>query len=275
MRGRRGFWGAVLALSLLPGAAQAINFTFEGKTPDTGVDVRFTADLTIVGDTLTIVLTNDSLNHTNGPSSSLNPNDVLTSFYFDIFNGTSRPTLSPGIIPATSPYTGATGNVCLTLEFLPDDCSVVDKEGDLRAFVAGDDTWQFRDGLDWQVGSSLPLTFGMGTAGNATFASTEPVIGGGGNGFMGNIVNGFDYGLYAGDVTTANLKDKFLTTGSITFTWSDPTLEGFTDADIVNQALFGLGTRPDSFALVPEPGTGLLLMTGLLGLAWNGRRRRR
>ncbi len=64
-----------------------------------------------------------------------------------------------------------------------------------------------------------------------------------------------------------------LTTGSITFTWSDPTLEGFTDADIVNQALFGLGTKPDSFALVPEPGTGLLLMTGLLGLAWNRRRR--
>jgi hypothetical protein len=258
---------------MLPGAAQAVNFTFEGTTPDTGVDVRFTADLTIVGDTLTIVLTNDSLNHTNGSSPSLNPNDLLTSFYFDIFNGTSRPTLTPGTNPATSPYTGATGNVCLTFKLALDDCSVVDKEGDLRAFVAGDDTWQFRDGLDWQVGSSLPLTFGMGTAGNATFAGGEDVIGGGGNGFGGNIVDGFDYGLYAGDATTANLNDDLLTTGSITFTWSDPTLEGFTDADIVDQALFGLGTKPDSFGLVPEPGTGLLLGTGLLGLAWKRRRR--
>jgi hypothetical protein len=258
---RFGFLAAALAFCLLPTGAKAVSFPFEGTTPDTGVDVRFLADLSISGDTLTLVLTNDSLNHSNGASPSLNPNDLLTSFYFDVFDGSSRPTLT---------YASAIGDVCLTDKDAVDDCTVIDKENDLRAFLAFDGTWQFRDGLDWQIGSSLPLTFGVGTAGNATFAGGEDVIGGGGNGFSGNIVDGFDYGLYAPDATTANLDGDLLTTGSITYTWSGAT--GFDDGDIVNQALFGLGTKPDSFALVPEPGTGLLLAAGLLGMAWQRRR---
>ena len=251
MLSRRAALGTILAVLLLPTSSLGVSFTFEGTTPDTSIDVRFTADLTIAGDTLTLVLTNDSLNHVNGASPSLNPNDVLSSFYFDVFDGANRPTLT---------YASAVGDVCLTSMAGADDCSVVDKEADLRAFVANDDTWQFRDGLTYQPGSET-LTFGVGTAGNNSLTP---------NGFMGNIVDGFDYGIYAGDATTPNLNGDLLTTGSIIFTWSGAT--GFTDADISNQAVFGLGTQPDSTGFVPEPSTGLLLAAGLLGLA---RRRRR
>jgi hypothetical protein len=230
----------------------AVSFTFEDTTPDTFVDVRFTADLSISGDILTLVLTNDSLNHVDGASPSLNPNDLLSSFYFDVFDGFSRPSLT---------YTGASGDVCLTDSGAADDCSVVDKEADLRAFIGGDDTWQFRDDTTLGFGADT-LTFAVGTVGNNSF---NP------NGFNGSVVNGFDYSLYAGDATTANLDGDLLTTGSITFTWSGAT--GFTDADIADEVVFGLGTQPDSFGFVPEPGTGLLLGMGLLGLAWNGRRR--
>jgi len=251
MRIGRRFLGGLLGLWLLPAGSQAVNFTFESTTPDTAVDVKFTADLSISGDTLTLVLTNDSLNHGNGASPSLNPNDLLTSFYFDVFNGSSRPTLT---------YTGAVGDVCLTSSGVADNCGVVDKEADLRAFLAGDNTWQFKSGFALALGSET-LTFGVGTAGNNSLTP---------NGFNGNIVDGMDYGLYAGDVTTANLNNRLLTIGSITFTWSGAS--GFTDADISGEALFGLGTQPDSTGFVPEPGTGLLLGAGLVGLGWYRRR---
>ena len=242
----RGFYSAVLALGLLPASAGAVTFVFEGTTPDTLVDVRFEADLSIVGDTLTLILTNDSMNHVNGPSPSLNPNDVLTSFYFDVFDGVNRPTLV---------YTGASGDVCLTDMNAADDCSVTTNEADLRAFVAGDRTWQFKDTFALVFGSDT-LTFGVGTAGNNSLSP---------NGFMGNIVDGFDYGIYAGDVTTSNLDGDLLTTGSITYTWSGAT--GYDDADIADEVVFGLGTQPDSTGFVPEPSTGLLLGAGLLGMA--------
>jgi hypothetical protein len=247
MRGTRGFCCAVLALGLLPAGAGAVSFTFEGTTPDTLVDVRFTADLSISGDILTLVLGNDSLNHINGASPSLNPNDLLTSFYFDIVDGFNN---RPALVYAT-----AVGDVCLTDMDVADDCTDTTNEADLRAFIAGDDTWQFNSGMSLLLGTDT-LTFGVGTAGNNSLSP---------NGFMGNVVDGFDYGLYAGDATTANLDNDLLTTGTITFTWSGAT--GFTDADIADEVVFGLGTQPDSTGLVPEPSTGLLLGAGLLGLA--------
>ena len=122
-----------------------------------------------------------------------------------------------------------------------------------------DNTWQFRDDTNLQFGND-PLTFAVGTVGNNSFGT---------NGFSGNIVDGFDYALYAGDVTTNNLENSQpLATGSITFTWTGAT--GFTDADIVDEVVFGLGTQPDSFGFVPEP--SLLLGLGVLALAWRARR---
>jgi hypothetical protein len=257
MRRLRSWLAAVLVLGLLPLAAQAVSFTFEGTTPDTGDAFRFTADLSISGDTLTLVLSNDSMS-LSPASPSLHPDDLLTAFYFDIYNGSTRPTLT---------YTGASGDVCLADKDATDDCSVVDKENDLRATAAGDATWQFRQGLSYTQGGAT-LTYGVGTAGNVLLTP---------NNFNGSIVGQWDYGIYAGDVTTTQLDPPggsftpYLVANSITFTWSGAT--GYSDADIDARALFGLGTAPDSTAFVPEPTTGLLLGMGLVGLAWRGRRR--
>lgn len=43
-------------------------------------------------------------------------------------------------------------------------------------------------------------------------------------------------------------------------------VSGFSEADIADEVVFGLGTQPDSTGLVPEPGTALLLGMGLAGL---------
>jgi hypothetical protein len=249
--------GLALALCWLPERSEATKlFTFEGTTPDTLVDVKFTAALTISGDNLTIVLTNDSLNHTDGPSHSRNPNDLLSSFYFDIFDGSTRPTLT---------YTGASGNVCLFVNAGVDNCAVTQEPGDgsdeadLRAFVANDDGWQFKSGLSVVFGSDT-LTFGIGTAGNN---SMNP------NGFNGNVVDGIDYAIYAGTTGTAteggapSLNGSYLVHNTVTYTFTG--LTDFTEADISDEALFGLGTQPDSTGFVPEPGTALLLGMGLAG----------
>ena len=69
-------------------AHAAVVFTASGKSA-TDVDVTFEAQLTISSDILTVILINDST------VDSLNPDDVLGSFYFDILNSSSiRPTLT-------------------------------------------------------------------------------------------------------------------------------------------------------------------------------------
>jgi len=246
-------FGSLAALLLLPsGSLATTTYTFVGTTPDTSVDFSFQADLTISGDNLTIVLSNNSVD-LSPACTTCNPNDLLTSFYFEIIDGSNnRPTLT---------YASASGDVYLADK---DNADTLQTAGaDLAAFVNGDDTWAFISGSTLQFGSDV-LSFGIGTAGNSTLSP---------NGFNGSIVNGLDYGIYAGDITGNNLDGQLLVKGPATFNFTG--LTGFTEADLSAEALFGLGTKPDSTAFVPEPGTGLLLGAGLVGLAWGGRRRRK
>ena len=247
-----------LAFALAPaiaGATVILNFTGnvynpgDPDCPPPGVgcenqNVDFEAQLTIAGGTLTIVLSNNSAATTAGPYS------LLTSFYFAI---TGDPTLT---------YVSATGDVYLTDK---DAADGLDTAGaDLLADTAGDNTYQFRQGLTLDPGSpgGTILTYGVGTAGNSSLSP---------NGFSGNIVDGMDYGIYAGDIGSQNLDGKLLVKTTATFVFSG--LTGYTEADISDTALFGLGTQPDSTGLVPEPSTTLLMATGLAGLVWLGRRR--
>ena len=62
---------------------------------------------------------------------------------------------------------------------------------------------------------------------------------------MGNIVDGLDYSIYRGEITTSNLDGKLLRRSTATFTFTG--VSGFSEADILGTTAFGLGTAPESF----------------------------
>jgi hypothetical protein len=208
-----------------------------------GVDVSFKAELSILDDILTIFLTNTS------PMDSLNPDDTLSSFYFDIVNGDGdRPVLT---------YTSAFGDVYRGSRNKPD--TLVEADADILAVNVGDNSWQFKP-MDADY---MPrLGFGIGTVGNSNLSP---------NGFNGNIVDGMDYSIYKGEITTQNMNGKLLVKETATFTFALPAGGGFTENDISRQFAFGLGTKPDML-LTPEPAT--LALLGLGTLLLNNRIRR-
>jgi hypothetical protein len=243
---------AAAATSLAQPTQAAVTFIGAG-TSAAGNPVQFQADLTISGDVLTLDLFNTS------PVSSRASADVLTSFYFDILDGSNnRP------VPN---YVSGSGNVFLVLnnaldvayEYTPPiPPSIVGTyvEGtnpsNLRAVNTGDYTWQFRT-----VDPSFAphQGFGIGTVGNSGLSP---------NNFNPFIVDQIDFAIYKdGDISpVGNLNGRFLVKDSATFSFSG--LTGFTEADISPVAVFGLGTGPDSLMTVPEPGTLALAATGLL-----------
>jgi hypothetical protein len=235
----------VIALSGLIAAPACATVIFSASgISKKGVPVKFDAQLTIAGNVLTVQLTNDS------PVDSLNPDDLIGSFYFDILDGSNnRPTLT---------YTSAVGDVYLADKDNLD--SLQTANADLQAFVAGDDTWQFKTMDALQV----PLLgFGIGTVGNS---DATP------NNFNGNIVGAIEYSIYRGEITTQNLDGKLLVKDTATFTFTG--VSGFSESDIVDAYAFGLGTAPDSF-LAPEPRSAILIGIGVLGIAASGWRRRK
>jgi hypothetical protein len=242
---------ASLGLSLTPLASDAtVVLSFDGPDPD----MKLSAAFTITGDTLTLMLRNES-----EPSGS--KRDLLTSFYFDIVDDSgNRPTLT---------YLSAIGDVYQGDRNDPDPLETADK--DLVADSEGDGTWQFKQGLELLTGATT-LSFGVGTAGSHKYKHGESA-----NGFDKDIVHRTEYGIYSGDVLTCELDGKSLVKTSATFSFSG--LAGFTEADIAEVALFGLGKKPHKATLastgvaVPEATNGLLLAIGLGGLALAGRRR--
>jgi hypothetical protein len=222
-------------------------FTSSGLS-SAGVAVAFRAELTISGDNLTVVLTNES------PVNTLNPADTLGSFYWDIVNGSNvRPTLT---------YVSATGDVYLGNKNNPDSLQTVG--ANLKATAANDNTWQFKV---MNAALSPFGGFGIGTVGNN---SATP------NNFNGNIVGAIEYSIYKGEITTNNLDGKLLVKETASFNFTG--LTGFTEADIRSAGAFGLGTAPDSFintTIVPEPSSALLSVVGLTSIAAYRRRGRR
>ncbi len=235
--------------------------------------VSFQAALSITGDTLTIDLANTS------PVDSFSAADVLSSFYFDISKAGVRPTLTfqsasgfvwqvknnaidlpynytpPALPGGAGTYTLATG----TTPHVPSD---------LEAVKDNDRTWQFKPMTD----TAAPyLGFGIGTVGNSGF----PV-----NGFDVPIVGPAGPSQIAFSIfrdgniqPVGNLADEFLVENEATFVFSG--VSGYTEADIVRAATFGLGTGPDSTLYVPEPGGIAVAITGCLAaLAFRHRRNR-
>ena len=212
-------------------AAAGLTFVSEGVSAK-DVPVRFEAELAISGDMLTIVLTN------NSPVDSLNPDDLLGSFYFDIVNAAGdRPVLT---------YVSAVGD---TYKGVKDGSDIMLEAGaNLQALSAGDNSWQFKE-LD--VDYIPNLRYGIGTVGNNNLFP---------NGFNGNIVGSVDFAIYKGEIATQSLTNPdVLVKETATFVFSG--LTGFSEDDIVDDFAFGLGTAPDSL-LTPEPATVVLLGLG-------------
>jgi hypothetical protein len=237
---------ACAALALAPIASRATVVLYSDGPHS---NQRLEAELTISGDVLTLVLSNES------ESASESAKDLLTSFYFDIVNGSGdRPTLV---------YVSAIGDVYEGDRKKPDSLEEAGK--DLVADSDGDDTWQFKQGLELLTGSDT-LTFGVGTVSNHKLGAA---------GFDKDIVHRTEYGIYSGDVLTCELDDEPLVKTSATFTFSG--LSGFTEADIAEVAVFGLGKKPHDQVVaglgVPEASHAFLLALGLAGLAVAGRGR--
>ncbi len=266
---------AALAVAACGTPAMAtVTFTVAG-TSSAGNPVAFQADLAISGNLLTIDLFNTS------PVDSVAPADVLSSFYFDIVQGgTARPTL--GYLSASGtvwqvrqaandlPYDYSPPSVSGTAVYQLATGTVPHVASNLMATGVGDRTWQFRA---MNSGSVPFLGFGIGTVGNSNFP---------GNGFNPQIVGPpgnsmIAFSIYRdGNIEPVNnLAGEFIVENRARFTFLG--VCGFTEADIKQHAVFGLGTGPDSIISVPEHSTvGLALVAacGGLGLALARRRPR-
>ena len=197
-------------------------------------------------------------NTTSG--TTMAPSQLLTSVYFNVLSGTT---------PAPLTYKSASGNVFLALNGTDDSAALYTPPtppsttgtwstsplpippSNLKAENRGDNTWQFRDVFSL-VASVPPLKFGVGTVGNAAL---NP------NGFQGNIVDGFDFGIYTGDVETQNLDKTLLVKNSALFQF-----EGFSTFSLPQvspHVVFGFGTNPEYIVTVPEPSACVSLALGI------------
>ncbi len=223
-------------------------------TSASGLSARATFT-TGAGGVLKLLLENTSASPTMAPS------ELLTSFFFNVLSGT----VTGSAAPLT--YKSATGQVYLTdkkngdiaVTYTPPppkggsvSTPPILTPSNLKATNPGDNTWQFRSGMSL-VSAQPPLAFGVGTAGNNAFAP---------NNFSGNIVDGFDFGIYVGDVTTQNLDNTLLVKNAAQFEFGG--FEKFTLSQVSPHVVFGFGTNPEVIIAVPEPTTAWLAAVGLL-----------
>ena len=205
----------------------------------TGLSARatFTVD-PMNSDVLKLLLENTTSGTTMAPS------QLLTSVYFNVLSGTTTGTSAP------LTYKTASGNVFLAVKG-SSDVAQFPSPSNLKAVNPGDDTWQFRDVFSL-VASVPPLKFGVGTVGNAAL---NP------NNFQGNIVGGFDFGIYTGDVETQNLDNTLLVKNSALFQF-----DGFSTSSLSQvspHVVFGFGTNPEYIVTVPEPSACVIAALGV------------
>jgi hypothetical protein len=259
---------AVAAVAFAPRPAAGDVVFMASGTSRLGKPVAFQALLSIDGDNLEIVLDNLS------PKDTTDAADVLTSFYFDIWNGTDRPQLT---------YERASGYVYQVKKGLGDDEPVyytppmppvpaADKPSNLVAMEKGDASWQF---LQIDPEYAPHLGFGIGTVANNALSP---------NGFAPAVVGPgckdlINFGIYRlndpekGDIAPDGVLDNtYVVQNTATFTFTG--VGKYSEKDIQPKAVFGLGTRPDSIVVVPEPGV-IVIASGALLAMWRARWRRK
>jgi hypothetical protein len=202
------------------------------------------------------------------------PSELLTSVYFNVLSGTTTGT------PAPLTYKSASGNVFLAVSGSADRAALYTPPtppstkgsvsfsplpippSNLMAVNRGDDTWQFRNVFSL-VTTVPPLKFGVGTVGNS---SLNP------NNFQGNIVGGFDFGIYTGDVETRNLDNTLLVKDSALFEFGG--FGSFGLAQVSPHVVFGFGSSPDCIISVPEPSAFVIAALGIVACGVGILRRR-
>jgi len=249
-------YGAMLTSSTFPASG----------TSSLGHPVSFRATFTAASGTLTLDLENTS------PFATTDAADTLTSFYFDILSGTSRPSLvyESGSGFAYLVRSGTTDEPVYYNPLLSPPAQFVGgTASNLKAVNDYDMTWQFRS---MNSGTSPFLGFGIGTVGNSAFSPngfTPSIVGPPGNAMI-------NFAIYTGDDINPNgvLNYKYLVKDKATFVFSG--LGDFTASDIVDKVVFGLGTGPDSTITVsvPEPAYASCL-TAVGGIGWLLSRRKR
>lgn len=260
-------WGGLLALSPLPVFADTIytvSGTLSGDHP-----VSASATFVASGTTLTLTLVN-----TSPTPATIYPDQVLTSFYFDmLLDGTGRVGLQ---------CTSGSGNVLRIVGggtaaqpflYVPplSGTAFTPGSGPSNLIASGTDydTWYFKSNLN----PGLPpyTAYGIGTVGNSTVFGT--------NGFPAQYVDQIDFGIISGTASDprgnlTSIDYPYFVSGSATFTFvADRDISSYQFSD---PYVFGFGTNPDQYiTIVPEP-AGLTLLAGatILGLALVKRRRR-
>lgn len=263
---------ALVILATAPAVANTVTYTgtsvvFEGTTIGSngplGARATFTSG---TGGVLKLLLENTS------PPASKAPEDLLTSFYFNVLSGTTTGASAP------LSYQSALGQVYVTLEDFPDFTATwvppppaggtvtypaPPELSNLQAINPGDRTWEFRDGLSL-ANTTPPLAFGVGTVGNDTFDPAN---------FNGNIVGNDDFGIFVGEVTTNSLDGLLLVKDSIHFEFAG--FGGFNLGQISPYGVFGFGSSPESIVTVPEPAGAVIALIGAGACALECCRRRR
>lgn len=251
---------AVVAVAFAPRPAAGDVVFMASGTSSLGTPVAFQALLTLEEDTLQIVLENLS------PRDTTDADDVLTSFYFDIWNGKERPTLE---YESASGYVYQVNKNAKDVAYYYTPQKYEKAEGKLSDLVAedrGDATWQF---LEMATKYEPNLGFGIGTVANSLLSPndfTPSVVGPSGDDFI-------NFGIYRGGDIDPNgvLNKKYLVKNTATFRFSGA--KGYTQEDIRPQAVFGVGTGPDSIVVVPEPSGIVIAAGGLFLTAWGARPR--
>ncbi len=233
--------GLVVGVFVVPSFGSPIVYTGTG-TSSLGHPVVFSAEFVFNDDLLTLTLSNES------PFDTTDAADTLSSVYFDILSGSTRPALS---------YEGGSGFVYQVWKNAADTCYYYtpqmflpdcDIPSDLGAFADGDATWQFRV---MNSGTAPMLGFGIGTVGNSMLSPNgfnPAIVGPPGTGMI-------NFAIYRGGDIQPNgiLNGRFLVKNTATFTFTGVT--GFGEEALVDKVVFGLGTGPDSTVTVslPEP----------------------
>lgn len=266
----------LLVLLLLPGSVRAGTITTVSGTLSGTYPVSAEATFVTSGSSFTLTLRNTSPTPT-----TINPQQVLTGFFFDM--------PSSGTVPLSLTYVSGSGSVAKLIgggtaaeHWLYDPPPPAGTGpafsgplrgpmmSDIRTFTTDVDTWHFRSDLN--TAAAPGTRFGISTVGNGSYTS-------GSNNFPETYVGQINFGIFNGDASDPRgllknlIPDAYLVSGSAVFSFqANMDLENY---QFVDPYVFAFGTSPDqTITLLPEP-AGWAMAGGAAAVGWAVRRRRR